>query len=203
MLIYRWVLKAALVAAITIYFTPAALPQEVQTQQVPAQRVVAQGGRAQELKWNIIVTDRTSFDDMRLDSLVADTLYTSNKFRNVKSIGCSEIAKIEYQPNHLAWAMAGVGAIVLGATVAILVSNDAASTPASTGIHSGNAKGDIESSILPLSFVGGFLGGLFGLVIGTVIDGVTMDSYDLTKMTTAPKALLLTDLLVSGTSTRR
>ncbi len=63
------------------------------------------------------------------------------------------------------------------------------------------SKGDSE--ILPIGISGVALGGIFGLVIGTVIDGVTMDSYDLTKMTTAPKALLLTDLLVSGTSTRR
>ncbi len=171
-----------------------ALAQEAQEQPVPAQCIIAQSGKAQEADWDIVTADQTSVDGVRLDSLVADTLYVSKRLsrfewaggkdRRIQALQISTITSIRYSPPSVAlWY--GIGGGVLAS-----IFHGTLTYAASGGREQPNYSAPAGWGIL------------FGL-IGLVKDISSRDSYDLTKKTTAEKGLLITDLLVSGASSRK
>ncbi len=180
-----------MLAALLLVCAASAFAQETQERHVPAQRVVAQSGKAQELKWNIITTNRISVEEVRLDSLLADRLYAykqSSRYERstgqasvLKRLFVGDIEKMTHSSSMSPWYSIG------GAFVTSMIAGGVNSSP----------YGNTEF------LRGALLGGAVGFIIGAIIDNPGHDSYDLTKKTTAEKWLLLTDLLVSGASSRK
>jgi hypothetical protein len=165
----------------------------------PIVTITAQHQKAKEQKWEIIIASKDdsnqarTISDLYLDSLVGTTLYLSNGFWAAQTIPLSAVKMISYVPSK-------------SVLTPVLIGSLAGGIPLGIAWHINNSgsryyNGFRES--LGIALGGAALGAFIGLLIGILINDSNCEVYNFSTNTTDEKALIIADLLLTGTTSRR